>query len=206
MEDGGRAVEFWEAGQYDLIMMDVQMPVLDGMEATRQIRSREAGTGNHIPILAVTAHSMEGDQQKCLDAGMDDYVSKPVRQEALARAIERVIPDSLAPLEADDDQQPSVDCDEALQVVGGDRELLRDVVDAMVEELPQLMLQLQQALAENDQTASRRAAHTIKGSTRIFSRVPRSPTGRGSGTAGSRWPSGPDRRTGTPAATGPSPS
>ena len=85
--DGRKAVDRWSQGQYDLVLMDCQMPEMDGFEATRTIRAREQH--GHTPIIAITASVMEGDQQKCLDAGMDDYIAKPFKQDDLVRAFER---------------------------------------------------------------------------------------------------------------------
>ena len=86
-ETGAEAVDKWASDHFDVILMDVQMPVMDGLEATRRIRSREAGTGKHIPIVAVTAHAMTGDREKCLDAGMDGYVTKPFKKQILYDAL-----------------------------------------------------------------------------------------------------------------------
>ena len=86
---GQKAVEAWEDGDYELILMDVQMPVMDGFEATSIIREREKATGKRIPIVAMTANAMQGDREKCLNAGMDDYVSKPVKPEKLYAAVEQ---------------------------------------------------------------------------------------------------------------------
>jgi CheY-like chemotaxis protein len=77
--DGKQAVAAFEAGTFDLILMDVQMPEMDGMEATAAIRRREAATGSHIPIIALTAHAMKGDAELCLASGMDGYLAKPLR-------------------------------------------------------------------------------------------------------------------------------
>jgi osomolarity two-component system sensor histidine kinase NIK1 len=84
---GLAAVEAWERGTFDLILMDVQMPTMNGLEATGAIRQREAQTGGHIPIIALTAHALEGDRDQCLAAGMDDYVPKPLRHQDLRRAV-----------------------------------------------------------------------------------------------------------------------
>jgi two-component system sensor histidine kinase/response regulator len=89
--NGADAVAKWKEGQFDLILMDVQMPELDGYEATRRIRSHEISTGTRIPIIAMTAHAMSGDRERCLEEGMDDYVSKPVRREALEEAMGRIL-------------------------------------------------------------------------------------------------------------------
>ena len=91
VENGADAVEAWATGDFDAILMDVQMPVMDGLEATQSIRSKEAGTSRHIPIIAVTAHAMAGDREKCLSAGMDGYVTKPFKKQALYDALRPLI-------------------------------------------------------------------------------------------------------------------
>jgi CheY-like chemotaxis protein len=88
VRNGRDAVTAWETGRYDLILMDCQMPELDGSEATREIRSRESG-GQHIPIVALTAHAMKDDDLKCKAAGMDDYITKPIDRELLDGCLER---------------------------------------------------------------------------------------------------------------------
>ena len=86
--NGKEAVQLWEEGGFDLILMDIQMPEMDGIEATKTIREREQKNEEHIPIVAVTAHALTGDRQRCLSAGMDGYVSKPIRREELASELE----------------------------------------------------------------------------------------------------------------------
>jgi two-component system, sensor histidine kinase and response regulator len=88
--NGEEAITRWQQEPFDVILMDVQMPVLDGLEATRRIRELEGGTGRHIPIIAMTARAMKGDRERCLSSGMDDYVSKPVRRSDLQRALANV--------------------------------------------------------------------------------------------------------------------
>ena len=90
--DGREAVELVKAGEFDVVLMDVQMPNMSGLEATAAIRDLERGTGRHVPIVAMTAHAMRGDQQRCLEAGMDDYVSKPIQPDHLMEVIWRVTP------------------------------------------------------------------------------------------------------------------
>ena len=87
---GGEAVAEWGAGGYDVIFMDVQMPDLDGFDATREIRRLEAGTGVRVPIVAMTAHAMPGDRERCLGAGMDDYVTKPISLAEIARVLSSI--------------------------------------------------------------------------------------------------------------------
>jgi CheY-like chemotaxis protein len=93
VQDGQEAVSAWESGQYDLILMDCEMPVLDGYEATRRIRSREDGRA-HIPIVALTAHAMKSAQVACRAAGMDDYITKPMDRERLDACLDRFLNDS----------------------------------------------------------------------------------------------------------------
>ncbi len=91
VENGRRALEKLQTEEFDLILMDVQMPEMNGFEATREIREAEKKSGKHLPIVAMTAHAMKGDREKCLEAGMDDYVSKPLYPEELYKAIERAM-------------------------------------------------------------------------------------------------------------------
>lgn len=89
VENGRGALEAWELGNFDFVIMDVQMPVMDGLTATRMIREKEAATGKHTPIIAITAHAMAEDKDLCLDAGMDDYISKPIDIERLFSLLSR---------------------------------------------------------------------------------------------------------------------
>jgi CheY-like chemotaxis protein len=89
-EDGQAALEALSRGKFDLILMDVEMPNLDGLDATRAIREMESTSGAHIPIIAMTAHAMEGDREMCLEAGMDDYVSKPISAAELFGKIDEI--------------------------------------------------------------------------------------------------------------------
>ena len=104
--NGREALGRLEIDRFDLVLMDVQMPEMDGFEATRELRSREARTGRHTPVIAMTAHAMKGDQERCLDSGMDGYVSKPIRPSALFSAIDAVC------------RQPAVEPEDANPVLG----------------------------------------------------------------------------------------
>jgi CheY-like chemotaxis protein len=91
VEDGRQVLDALQESSFDLVLMDVQMPDMDGLEATSIIRAREAGSASHIPIVAMTAHAMIGDREQCIRAGMDDYISKPVSRTELAHVIERAV-------------------------------------------------------------------------------------------------------------------
>jgi len=165
--NGLEAVQLSGERGYDLILMDVQMPDLDGLDATRQIRQREAGTGQHVPIIAMTAHAMKGDRELCLGAGMDGYLMKPIRAEQLFRQIEEltIMPDAVSAAGAPAAQ---VDWAVALRAVNGDEDLLGQVLQAFLEEGPQLVEALQTSFAARDAKRFQRAAHTLKSALRTF--------------------------------------
>lgn len=168
-EDGTVALERLAAQSFDLVLMDVQMPVMDGIEATRRIREQESSTGAHLPIIAMTARAMKGDREKCLNAGMDDYLSKPVRRNELFRAIEKCMRGRES-VQSDSNQPPSVSVDwnEVLQSVDNDREVLLEVLVAFEEECPQLLETMEVAFANSDETSAKRAAHTLKSSVQML--------------------------------------
>ncbi|WP_332853963.1 ATP-binding protein [Duganella sp. S19_KUP01_CR8] len=153
--DSGLAVlERAGQGDYDLILMDVQMPGLDGLAATRQIRLRESAQGGHVPIIAMTARAMTGDRERCLDAGMDDYLAKPVDSQQLREMLLRYQPDI---------GQQLLDWRGALQRLDGDAELLLELAALFLHDGPQLWQDLCTALASGDMQRSTRAAHSLKG-------------------------------------------
>ena len=94
VSNGREAVDAARQQAFDIVLMDVEMPELDGLQATRQIREMEQDSGRHTPIVAMTAHAVTGFQQKCLEAGMDDYISKPIDPQKLSRIMEAVLPRS----------------------------------------------------------------------------------------------------------------
>jgi len=169
--NGREALRALEGDTFDLVLMDVQMPEMDGLEAARLIRGRERASGGHIPIVAMTAHALKGDRERCLEAGMDGYIAKPIRPAALIETIERLAagaPDSALKSEirnpkSEMTQCPVFDHDAALQAVGGDTVLLREVTDIFIEDSPKRLEEARSALGRGDAEALARAAHTLKG-------------------------------------------
>jgi len=154
----------------DLILMDIQMPELDGLAAIRRIRSNEKKTGRHIPIIALTAHAMKGDREKCLDAGADDYVTKPVNSAALFAACDRVKTlDTNKQSSVADTVEPNgsldrvMDVSQALERLDGDRQLLEELIHLFEEEWPKTSAEIDAALKSGDSTSLDRCAHGLKG-------------------------------------------
>jgi len=140
---------------FDVVLMDVQMPEMDGLAATSALRAEERGTGRHVPVVAMTAHAMEGDRERCLAAGMDGYVTKPVEAEALVAAVESAALSRFDPAAA-------------AARLGGDRRLLREMLGLFLGESPAMLAAVERAVASGDAGALRRAAHALKGSVANF--------------------------------------
>jgi two-component system, sensor histidine kinase and response regulator len=174
--NGKEAIAALERENFDLVLMDVQMPVMDGFEAIRSIRAAEKTTGAHIPIVALTAHAMKGDREKCLAVGADDYVSKPIRTADLLAAMDRARtlkvetapktgspPQSLPPASTIDSAPRVFDIKDALDRVEGDRDLLEEIVRIFTSECSSNMDAIRRALSAGDAPLLERLAHTIKG-------------------------------------------
>jgi CheY-like chemotaxis protein/HPt (histidine-containing phosphotransfer) domain-containing protein len=166
-ENGRQALEALERSSFDVVLMDVQMPEMDGLEATAAIRAREKQTGRHTPIVAMTAHAMKGDRECCLAAGMDGYVAKPVRSHELATALEQALTKSPAATVEPPDAS-ILDWDRTLRRASGDLEQLRELAAALAPECRQMLDLVEASLTSRDGAALRRAAHTIGGCARIF--------------------------------------
>jgi len=152
----------------DMILMDVEMPVMDGLQATALIREREETSGRHVPIIALTAYAMKGDRERCLAAGMDAYLSKPIRYQDLLETIQRLVrglPDLPPPTPAE--KPPAEVLDEALLLarVDNDLQLLRDLVDLYLGDYPRLVDEIRAGLERKDARALQRGAHSVKGCT-----------------------------------------
>jgi CheY-like chemotaxis protein len=166
-----RALEKDPVDGFDLILMDVQMPDMDGFEATAAIREKEKETKVHIPIIAMTAHAMKGDRERCLAAGMDDYIAKPIRAKELLDLIEQVTGVSAKPGNVSATPHPKPegpDIKAALELLENDTELFQDVLSNFVQEAPQQMSDLRGAINDGQAEAIERAAHRLKGSIANF--------------------------------------
>jgi PAS domain S-box-containing protein len=169
-ENGKEAVDLCEKESYDVILMDVQMPEMDGMEATRRIRTQEQKTGRHTPIIALTAHAITGDRERFLAAGMDCYVTKPLRGEELVKAMHDLVPksDPAATVVEVADTGEIFDRDGAIARLGGNPDFLPEVVGLFVSQCEKLMPQLAEAVRLGDAKKLRHVAHTLKGAIAFF--------------------------------------
>jgi two-component system, sensor histidine kinase and response regulator len=172
VNNGIEAVQLWEQNQsrqFDIILMDVQMPEMDGLQAAARIRERELGTGAHIPIIAVTAHAMKGDRERCLAAGMDGYITKPINPAELAKVIQATVPagTKLVPVSGDSAMKEPSDA-ELLARFDGDNELLKELAGIFLTECPKMLDEIRAALSAADSKALETAAHTLKGSVGNF--------------------------------------
>jgi signal transduction histidine kinase/CheY-like chemotaxis protein len=166
--NGLEVVRAFEETSWDLILMDLEMPQMDGLEATRFIRQKEMQLGSHIPILAVTAYALKEDQDKCLEAGADGYLSKPLNPQKLCSALEQF---TLAPEVKSVGEL--VDLSAALEVTGGDRDLLLQAVSVFLQQdYPRQLNDLKEGVARRDAPLVRKAAHGIKGALASFGSRP----------------------------------
>jgi CheY-like chemotaxis protein len=163
-DNGRKALEALEEGEFDLVLMDVAMPEMDGLEATRTIREREKESSGHIPIIAMTAFATKDYRDKCSEAGMDGYVSKPVSPDELHRAIEPFLSRKRdVQVMEEPPSPPPVDLNKALEVVDGDVDLLQAVVEMSLGEYPEQIETLREALVQQDALGIEAAAHRLKG-------------------------------------------
>jgi|GEM_PF-190346 len=160
---GKEAVEIVQNHPVDLVLMDVQMPEMSGLDATKIIREMEKTTGEHLPIVAMTAYALRGDRERCIEAGMDDYISKPIKAGELYAKIEAYLPEKKVLVDSDFPDKKLVDLESALDRVGGDRELLRDVLILFLQDLPLTLARLEDAYHGKKLEEIRRIAHTLKG-------------------------------------------
>jgi CheY-like chemotaxis protein/HPt (histidine-containing phosphotransfer) domain-containing protein len=156
---------------FDLVLMDVQMPELDGLETTARIRQSEQGTGRRLPILAMTAHAMKGDRERCLAAGMDSYLAKPIHVRDLRQSMAAILATPRTPQLADGAVAAGEEVWEpalALERVGGDVRLLREVILLFLDECPRWLSDIRAAVAGRDAVRVHQLAHSLKGSLSTF--------------------------------------
>jgi CheY-like chemotaxis protein/HPt (histidine-containing phosphotransfer) domain-containing protein len=176
-ENGREVLALLEHEAFDVVLMDVQMPELDGLETTVAIREQERTAGGHLPVVALTAHAMKGDAERCLAAGMDAYLPKPLQPRELAEAIAKVVPSAAGQARAPGpatDPSPApgaggpVDLPRLMERVGGDRRALAELLRIFRADWPKQAARLRKALREADAPSLRSAAHALKGAVSNF--------------------------------------
>jgi signal transduction histidine kinase/CheY-like chemotaxis protein/HPt (histidine-containing phosphotransfer) domain-containing protein len=172
-DDGRSAIAAIETERPDIVLMDVQMPEMDGFAATAAIREREAArsSDSRLPIVALTAHAMKGDRERCLAAGMDDYLTKPIRPAELAAVLARFADEVRRPAEADE-LGPALDEAAALAYAGDDRRLLGELLGVFLEDSPGHLQAIRVAVAGANPAALMRAAQTMNDSLQVLGAAP----------------------------------
>jgi PAS domain S-box-containing protein len=168
VENGQQAVARFNTDPVDVVLMDVQMPEMDGFEATREIRKIETQKGGHIPIIAMTAYATGGDRERCLAAGMDDYVSKPISAGKLFKAIEALMPLEESVQPADEKKGCALNKDVLIKSFKDDHNLFKELVEIFVNDYPQMLTSLRESLKTTDAKTFSRTAHSLKGMLRNF--------------------------------------
>jgi two-component system sensor histidine kinase/response regulator len=169
--NGRQAVAALDSESFDVVLMDIQMPTMDGFEATPIIREKEKASGGHIPIIAMTAHAMKGDRERCFEVGMDGYIAKPIRAKDLYETIESTaakVWESQKQNDTISDEKEILDRDKILEQTGANEETLKEIVELFTVESAKLMKRIRDAITNEDASELQRAAHTLKGSIRIF--------------------------------------
>jgi two-component system sensor histidine kinase/response regulator len=167
--NGEEAVRLLERDYFDLVLMDLQMPVMDGLQATAQIREREKTNGRHVPIIAMTAHAMKGDHEHCLRNGMDAYLTKPLNREKLFEIISRYSINSQSKestrtmIRAPERNSPAIDRAAFLERIGGDQELALELIDLYVRDSEEMVSAVSAAVKDRNLQSLERAAHKLKG-------------------------------------------
>jgi len=170
--NGEEAVKALEKTPYDLVLMDVQMPEMNGFEATKQIRSRQSAVANHeVPIIAMTAHAVQGYRERCLEAGMNDYITKPIDPQVLSEALDKWLSKETAPVSSQetafvstlDPEIPVFDMAGMMVRLEHDKELARLVANGFLEDMPRQIEALRGCLEAGDTAGAKLRAHTIKG-------------------------------------------
>lgn len=168
--NGREAIVAYAAEAFDVILMDVQMPIMDGFAATAAIRNQERISGVRTPIIAMTAHALKGDRERCIEAGMDEYVSKPIRAKQLTALLEALLPGEGQPKTSSVRQKQSslpvpslINWRSAMEGVDGDCELMESIIQVFLTESRTLLHELTQAVRDEDARTVRSRAHSLKG-------------------------------------------
>ena len=172
--NGREALDMTAAGGFDLVLLDIHMPEVDGFQVVRVLREREQTAGGHLPVIALTARSREEDRRQCLDAGMDDYLSKPIRAADLLAAIDRAVfgggTASTARPDAGD-HASLIDPVVLLAVCGGVAKLLGEMCRNFKSNVPSLLAEVGPTLRDHDAPRMHKAAHKLHGTITAFSSV-----------------------------------
>ncbi len=168
VENGRQVLEALSRHAFDLVLMDVQMPEMDGIEATQQIRELEMQSGDHIPIIAMTAYAVKGDHERCLAAGMDEYISKPISSQKLFEAIDGLFPEESRATAVSEPEAQTIDRRSLLKAFDHDWDLFKELVDIFNSDSPQIVQSLRQAAETQDAETLSRKAHSLKGMLRNF--------------------------------------
>jgi two-component system, sensor histidine kinase and response regulator len=176
--DGQAALDELAVRPYDLALVDLQMPQVDGITVAWQVRQREKKTGGYVPLVAVTAHAMKGDRERCLRSGFDGYITKPIRIDELHHIIDNIVPASYgktAPPSRTfrtfggiDEEGVGFDREVLLSRAGHDMELAGELVTIFLDELPGWIAEMRQAVVDDDAARLQRVAHTLKGAVGNF--------------------------------------
>ena len=179
--NGREALDLFARHAYDVVLMDVQMPAMDGLTATEEIRRHEAETGAHTPRIAMTARAMQGDEERCREAGMDAYLTKPIRIKGLLDILQKTVPsEPSAPLPITADTNESTASGESdsdlfhtmLEQTGEDEELLAELIDYVLDSGPDLLTQIERAVEAQDAEQIEQIAHKLKGTVSILGTSP----------------------------------
>ena len=164
---GKEALEILFSRRFDAVLMDIQMPEMDGFEATKEIRRREEKTGEHVPIIAMTAHALKGDREKCLLAGMDGYVSKPIDPDELYAAVESLISkDKISFSDSKHSKkgyEAAQEVSRVLKKLGNDKDLLQEMIELLVEDARESIKELKRSLSKGDYKEALSIIHGLKG-------------------------------------------